>query len=760
MMKCANGPAIVEKRSARTGTVLAWMLLALLICAACLPGCGGGGGPAAGPVSGGLTARQLEEPNALVGPGPSNLIWSPKGTQLAYASPQGSGLVLSLYDASDGSNRVILDPAGHPDNIDVTTAQWSPRGDSILLVGEKSLWLLQVGSGSLKSLATTDGDRESVAFSPSADRISYVVDNDIYTVHVGSGRVDRLTTDGTEDIYNGTLDWVYTEELATRTSQPAYAWSPDGARLVYLRLDDSAVQNHSVTDYDPVPPTISYTRYPVTGTANPKASLHVLTLDGSKPAQTVQLPQGTEYILPFFTWAPDSREADFITVSRDQKVLQLNAWDPAGGSNRVVIKETDPDWINENMYAAPIFLGDGQRFLWLSERDGFMHLYLFARDGKLEKQLTKGNWLIDTLAYDLIAADRPVDVDPQGTWAYFATTKNGPLVRQIYRVNTGTGRLEQLTKTAGFHAAILSGDGRYLAEQFSSGDTPPVTSIFKSDGTGASVLAKCAGPAVALPDVHREFVKVKAHDGVELEAQIVKPANFDPKQRYGVVVHWYGGPGLQLVSNRYGTTNIFNSIERDVLYTQQGFIVWRLDNRGSYGRGHAFETPVYGHLGPAALDDQLAGVEYLKGLPYVDAGRIGTDGKSFGGFLTLYALIHAPGVFQCGVAGSAPTSWKYYDTIYTERYMGTPAGNPTGYSETDLISRAQDLKAKPLIIHGLADTNVHLQNSVNFIQALEQYDKAFDFIPLPNEDHHYQGDGLVAALAASTSYFALHMGKK
>ena len=280
----------------------------------------------------------------------------------------------------------------------------------------------------------------------------------------------------------------------------------------------------------------------------------------------------------------------------------------------------------------------------------------------------------------------------------------------------------------------------------------------KTDGDAAAlnatVLAEAAGPALTLPNLTREFITVKAHDGTDLYAQLVKPENFDPTLKYPVVVHWYGGPDLQMVSNRYGTTNIFNIIERDVLYTQAGFLVWRLDNRGTFGRGHAFETPIFGELGKAALDDQLAGIEYLKTLPYVDATRIGTDGKSFGGYMTLYALLHAPDVFRCGVAGAAPTDWSYYDTIYTERYMRTPEVNPEGYAATNLIDLAGQLQARPLLIHGLADTNVHLQNTVNFIQALEANDKLFDFIPLPNLSHSFKGDGLVAALMASTDYLA------
>ncbi len=458
-------------------------------------------------------------------------------------------------------------------------------------------------------------------------------------------------------------------------------------------------------------------------------------------------------MLPFFTWTPDSNHALFITVNRDHTELILNRWTPQSGELRALITETAPDWINEDRYAAPIFIGDGSQFLWISERDGFMHLYLYTAEGELVRQLTQGDWMIDSSAYNLLTPGRPVHVDPEGSWAYFTTTRTSPLERQIDRVNIASGQIEQVSQQPGFHLAALSADGKYLVDQFSDVDTPPITAIVKTDGSGAEVLAQAAGPALDLPQMTREFLTIKAHDGTDLYAQLVKPEDFDPARQYPVVVHWYGGPGLQMVSNRYGTTNIFNIIERDVLYTQEGFLVWRLDNRGSFGRGHAFETPIFGELGKAALDDQLAGIEYLQTLPYVDATRIGTDGKSFGGYMTLYALLHAPEVFRCGVAGAAPTDWSYYDTIYTERYMRTPEPNPEGYAATNLIDMAGQIEARPLLIHGLADTNVHLQNTVNFIQALEENDKLFDFIPLPNLSHSFRGDGLVAALAASVDYF-------
>lgn len=704
-----------------------------------------------------VTARMLVAPNALAGPGPSDLNWNPHGATLAYVEPKDGQDVLWLYEAGTGAKQALLDPSRHAGNIDVTSAQWSPDGSTMLLSGENALWLLDVETGELKSLAE-GGSMTALSFSPSGKHISFVQENDLYTVQISDGQIQRLTTDGSETVYNGSLDWVYNEELATRVAQPAYAWSPDSKWLIYLRLDDESVQNHPNTDYRQVPPTISYTRYPTAGSPNPEASLHLVDFETDRQITDIPLPEDVEYILPFFTWTPDSSEALYITENRDHTVLELKAWNPSTGDSRTIIKETDPHWINEYLYVKPVFLSNGEQFLWLSERDGFMHLYLYSRQGELIQQLTQGDWLIDTLPYDVISPEKPVQVDPSGTWAYFSSTKNSPIERQLYRLNIESGQLEQLSQQAGFHFATLSGDGRYLVEQFSNVDTPPVTSILGADGSHVGVVGKCAGPSLSLPKLTREFLTIKAHDGEELYAQIVKPENFDPGQKYGVVIHWYGGPSLQLVSNRYGTTNVFNHIERDVLYTQKGLIVWRLDNRGSFGRGHAFETPIAGHLGPAALDDQLAGIEHLGSLPYVDTDRIGSDGKSFGGFLTLYALTHAPDVLRCGKSGSGPTDWRYYDTIYTERYMGTPEQNPEGYAATDLIDKVDQIQVKPLLIHGLADTNVHLQNTVNFIQAMEHADKPFNFIPLPNEDHHYEGDGLAACLSASADYFAQCLG--
>ena len=251
-------------------------------------------------------------------------------------------------------------------------------------------------------------------FTPDGTPISYVQDNDLYVLSIADGQVQRLTTDGGETVFNGALDWVYNEELATRAAQPAYAWSPDGNWLIYLRLDESAVHNDPVTDYRPVPATVSYTRYPTAGTANPVASLHALTQGALAPPLEVPLPDGAEYVLPFFTWTPDSNHALFITVNRDHTELMLNMWTPQSGELRTLIKETDPTGSTRIAMRPRSSWATAAQFLWLSERDGFMHLYLYTQEGKLVRQLTQGDWMIDTSAWNLLTPGRPVHVDPAG----------------------------------------------------------------------------------------------------------------------------------------------------------------------------------------------------------------------------------------------------------------------------------------------------------------------------------------------------------
>lgn len=698
-----------------------------------------------------FTAQQVTQPDAFQGPGPSNFVWSPSGSVLLYNKPAEGRDLLVLHDALSGHERVLYDPKGKKENLDITSPQWSPDGNYVLMSGGNSLWVANAKTGKLHAFATDNAQESGQTFSPDGKRVAFVRNNNLIVATLSSGKEIKISQDGGGLIYNGTLDWVYEEELATRAAQPAFAWSPDSAHLIYMHLDDRQVEAHPTTDFSSIPPKVVLQRYPCAGSKNPTVSLFVVDLNGNE--QVVPLAKDAEYVLPFFTWTLDGKGALYMTLNRDHTRLNLHSWNWSAGKDRVVLSETDQFWVNDLFYSAPVFLRDGQSFLWMSERTGFFHLYRIKRDGTAARPLTSGDWLIDPSAWVLLNPGKPFDVDEKAGWAYFSCTKNSPLERQVYRVKLDGTQLEQVTKENGTHFSLLSANGKFLVDQYSNVGTPPITSILEANGKPVRDLGACSGPSLPFPKLDRRFVTIKAHDGTELYAQMVLPPNFDESKKYPVVVHWYGGPGLQLVTNAYGAESLFQPMERDVLYTQLGCIVWRLDNRGSFGRGHAFETPTFGKLGPIALSDQLDGVEYLKSLPYVDGSRIGCDGHSFGGFLTLYALTHSPGTFKCGVSGSPVTSWRLYDTIYTERYMRPPSENASGYGETDLNVATAPMTVEPLIIHGLADTNVHLQNSVQFMNALMNRGKLYEFMALPGQNHDYTGVGMTQSLEASESYF-------
>ena len=392
--------------------------------------------------------------------------------------------MLWLYDAATSETRVLLDPSSSSDaTIDLASALWSPAGDTMLLAGDRSLWLLDVTSGLLRPLGPDGGPRTGLMFLPDGEHVSYVEGNDLYVVSIADGRLERLTSDGSDLVINGGLDWVYNEELATRAAQPAYAWSPDG------QAPDLAAHRRrsgpgAPRDRLPARPALDQL-HPLPGHRDrqPAGVAPCRIARRGEATQTVSLPADAEYILPFFAWTPDGQEVLYATVSRDHHVLRLSAWDPSRGTARTVLVETDPAWINEDRYSAPVFVDDEEHFLWLSERDGFMHLYLYDGQGTMLRQLTQGEWMIDSAAWNLIVPGRPVQVDRDGTWAWFIATRDGPLERQLYRVNLASGELERLSREPGWHGLALSPDGRYLVDQYSDVATPPVTQVLDGDGS-------------------------------------------------------------------------------------------------------------------------------------------------------------------------------------------------------------------------------------------------------------------------------------
>jgi dipeptidyl-peptidase-4 len=683
-----------------------------------------------------LTVELVTKEGMLISPGISAVAWRPGGKQITYIRRKGSGKeavrTLYLYGVESGKEQALLASAGDKDKLNLDSYHWSPNGNALLLHGQNDLWLVDVQTGEKRRLTEDREEEEGATFSPQGDRIAFVKQNDLYAIELKTGLVKRLTYDGSDNILNGKLDWVYEEELAYRSTGGAYEWSPDGKMLAYLRLDDAPVPLYPLTDYLAVHVGLLSQRFPQAGDPNPKPSVHAVSAEeGKSQAWTYALHDASvEYVGPVFSWTHDSKALCFLTLNRAQNELKVRAWEPVSGDDRQLLVENDPYWINS--LDPPQFLEDGQHFLWLSERDGWIHLYLYGRDGKLEKQLTRGNWLLDHPAF----SDVPMfQVDEKAGQVYFAATERDPRERQIYRVRTDGSGFQRLTQECGTHSFNLSPDGRFIIDTFSDFNTPPRTRLLKADGTFVAMLDAPENRLNEYALGTTDLIEVKAGDGATLYARLVKPADFNPKKKYPVVIDVYGGPHAQVVQNRWGVTSLF-----DHLLAQEGFLVWSLDNRGSWARGHPWEAVVFKNMGQRELEDQLAGVAYLKSLPYVDANRLAIWGWSYGGYMTLYSLTHAPEVFRCGAAGGPVTAWKFYDSIYTERYMGMPAENPEGYKRASPLEAADKLKAKLLLIHGADDDNVHMQNTMNFLSALVQAGRPFELYIQPGEKHGFRAE--------------------
>jgi dipeptidyl-peptidase-4 len=686
-----------------------------------------------------LTIELVTRPQGLLAPGLSCLEWRPGGMEISYVKRQGLGegatLTVYLYDIAGGKERVLLGPPNDKiegERLDLSSYQWSPGGDALLLQSEKGLWLYNLATGQMKSLVKDAALIEDATFSPAGERVAFVQQNNLFALDLRTGLREKLTSDGNENVMNGKLDWVYEEELAIRATGRAYQWSPDGKKIAYLRLDDAPVPRYPLTHYLSNHVNLTEERFPQPGDPNPLPSLRVVSLGSSEHKSvwsSIGKFHGVEYFGPWFSWTPDSKAVAFLTLDRAQDELNVYLWD-AAANPRLLLTEKDAHWINS--LEPPRFLGDNQRFLWLSERDGWLHLYLYSNDGELQAQLTGGNWMIDRPRFENIPF---IGVDERGGWVYFAATNPDPRERHLYRVRLDGSGLERLSQQPGVHELDLSPDGQFLLDHFSSLHDPPETRLLKADGSSLATLSKETSHLDDYALGKTELVEVKAADGATLYARLVKPPDFDPARKYPVIIEVYGGPQFQLVQNRWGVTSL-----RDHLFAEQGFILWSLDNRGSWGRGHAWESRVFKELGRYELEDQLAGVAYLKSLPYVDPTQIGITGWSYGGYMTLYALTHAPEVFKCGAAGGPVTDWKFYDSIYTERYMRTPQENPDGYKTASPLEAADKLKAKVLLMHGTDDDNVHLQNTLNFVEALVKARTPFDLYLQPGEKHAFAGE--------------------
>lgn len=632
-------------------------------------------------------------------------------------------------DTATGKKAKLFEPAAVKDRdgkdrrLSPRGGKWSPKGDVLLVSFDNDLWLLAPG-GAPRRITNDADDEESPSFSPDGSRVAYVRKSDLWALERATGRETRLTTTGSDHVLNGKLDWVYEEELANRRGGRSYEWAPDSSAIAYLRLDENRVPAFPVVDFTPVNGKVLPQRYPKAGDPNAIPSVHVVDLAGRETASFAPSPDDV-YVAPQLAWTQDGRQACFLVLDRPQTTLDVWLLPRAGGAPKKLLTETDAAWINA--LEPPRFLPDGS-FLFRSERSGFQHLYRHARDAKLRNAVTEGSWMIDG----------PWSLDEKAGVVFFTATEKDPRERHVYRAKLdGTG-FRRLTEERGVHSFTLSPSGAFFVSTHSSVTTPPRTVVRRSSGEEIALVDDAPGPFAGYVLGSVEMGSFKGVDGTLFYTRLVKPADFDPGRKYPAIVFVYGGPHAQLVQDRWGAVSGL-----DHLLASKGFLVFTMDNRGSWGRGHAFETPILKNMGAQELKDQLEGVAELKKRPYVDGARIGITGWSYGGYMTLYAATHAGATFKCALAGAPVADWKLYDSIYTERYMKSPRDNAEGYRTSSPLLAAKDMGTKLLIVHGTSDDNVHMQNSISFIDELVKARKDFSFVPLPRQKHGPRREALL-----------------
>lgn len=688
-----------------------------------------------------LTDDALFAPDAN-GVSPTDIQWSPDGRFLSYlwgkdkektlwrldVSTDESELLVRLSDLKDGDREVSWD--GY---------QWLPKGpngDTLLLESDGDLFLHTLSGSRLRRLTRTEAREESPKLSPDGSLVAFIRDFDLHTLDLATGKETALTTDGEENVFlNGVNDWVYWEEIWDRTPE-AYWWSPDSRRLAYYRFDERDVPTYPLVDEIPLNARVRWQKYPKPGDPNPKVRLGVVDARGG---ETVWMATGEEdTYLARVAWAPAGDALAIQRLNREQTRIDLLRCDVAGGACSNLAADTWSTWINLGTDFR--FLDDG-RFVWGSERSGWRRLYLYDATGRLVRPVTPEGWALASL--DGIDGKTVVVTA-------FRTEGLGPADRQVFRAGLDRDSWEPLAGEPGTHKAMVAPRGGAWVHTWSDADHLPKAEV--RTAAGGRLPLPFTPPAgydpASLPKWKLFFIP--GPGGSQLPARLLKPEGFDPARKYPVIMYHYGGPSSQVVVNGWDTRR------RDLWHkqmAQRGFVVFSVDNLASTFFGKAGEDRDYRRFGPSNLEAQLAGVEYLKTLPWVDPARIGLWGWSGGGYHTLYALLNAPGVWKAGISGAPISDFRLYDAIWTERYLDSPKDNAEGYRLSSVVESAGKLKDRLLLIHGLADDNVHPQNTVAFIDKLIAAGIPFEDAFYPGQMHSFRGPAMRHWYARMAEFF-------
>ncbi|AGA76968.1 S9 family peptidase [Echinicola vietnamensis] len=622
-------------------------------------------------------------------------------------------------------NKLGIEFSSYSFNNDETKALVATEVESIYRRSSKGVfYVVDIASGVSQKLM--DGEKISYAtLSPDNTKVAFVKDNDLYYITLEDNKVHQVTHDGEwNKIINGSADWVYEEEFSMAQ---AFEWSPDGQKIAYIRFDESAVPEYNMQLWGPLYPQDYKFKYPKAGEKNSAVSIHVYDL-GADESTKMDAGEETDIYLPRIYWTGNSETLAFIRLNRLQNQLDLLHANTATGDSKVILTEKATTYVDLNYNDNLLYLKDGSGFLRTSEQDGFKHIYHHDMNGALIQQVTSGDWEVTEV----------VGVNEKSKKIYFVSTEQSPLERNLYVIKLNGKGKKELTPAKGTHGINMSRDQKYFIDYFSTANKPLHVTLNNAKGETIKVLEdnkalKDRLDGYALSD--KEFFQFQTVDGTQLNGYMIKPADFDETKEHPVLMYVYGGPGSENVRNAWGGTRDFWHHH----LAAEGYIVVCVDNRGTGGRGRAFKHATYAQLGNLEVQDQIAGAKYLASLPYVDGARIGIWGWSYGGYMSSLSLMLGNDVFKTAIAVAPVTTWRYYDTIYTERYLQTPQLNPSGYDDYSPLTHVDKLKGNFLLIHGTGDDNVHFQNSVALLDALVAADKQFETFYYPNRNHGIYG---------------------
>ena len=595
------------------------------------------------------------------------------------------------------------------------------------------------------------GPQQVPLFSPDGTQIAFVRDNNIWLIKLLFGNAEsQVTKDGKyNEIINGIPDWVYEEEFEFNR---AFDFSADSKMIAYIRFDESKVPMFNIPYYKGLEPEheqykqypgfYSY-KYPLAGVDNSKVTVHTFDIK-SKVDRILDVPLDTDGYIPRIKFTDDPEKLAVMTLNRQQNRYDLYFANPRSTLCKLILRDQDERYVKEGVYNDIRFYPT--HFVAMSEKDGYNHLYLYTIGGNLVKQITKGNFVVsDFMGWDQAKNE-----------FYYISNEGSPLRSNVWKIDA-KGRKTKLTNDEGIHSAIFSKNMHYFINTFSNATTPPVITIKDNTGKTLSTLEDnntLKNTLTNLPMPKKEFFTFKTSQGTELNGWIMKPANFDPNKRYPVIMHQYSGPGSQQVLDQWSVGAMGNGGIFEAYMTERGFICVCVDGRGTGGRGADFEKCTYMAIGVKEAEDQVETAKYLQSLPYVDGKNIGIWGWSYGGYETIMAMSEGTPVFKAGVAIAAPTDWRFYDSVYTERFMRTPQENIGGYDAASCMTRVNKLHGKLLLIQGTADDNVHYQNDAEYAEALVQADKQFDQQLYTNRDHGiYGGNTRRHLMTKVTEYF-------